>query len=127
MRLALDGDRYSDFVRGRSDAVAVVSQAEVLIMPLIVLAELRAGFRYGTLAQKNEAGLRRFLQSERVSTLWADEATTHVYASLYADLRRAGTPVPLNDLWIAALCVQHDLPLYTRDAHFRRIARLATY
>lgn len=56
--------------------------------------------------------------------LFPDEVTTDIYAALYADLRKAGTPIPTNDLWTAAIVVQHDLVLLTRDEHFNRISRI---
>ena len=68
--------------------------------------------------------LERFLASPRVGVLYADEATTRSYAGLFAQLRRQGTPIPTNDLWIAALAVQHGLALHSRDAHFDSIPQL---
>ena len=103
----------------------VVRAARSIQMPLFVLAELRAGFAAGNQESTNAANLQRFLNSPRVSILLPDEQTTHHYAQLYLDLRRKGAAVPMNDLWIAALAVQHNLVLCTSDAHFDHIARLA--
>ncbi|MCH7813131.1 MAG: type II toxin-antitoxin system VapC family toxin [Planctomycetes bacterium] len=125
MRLALDANRYVDFCRGVDAAVEPVRRAAEIVMPYLVLAELRAGFRCGGRTQQNERVLARFLQSPRVGVLFADEGTTHFYAELFAELRAAGTPIPTNDLWIAALVVQHDLTLLTRDKHFRHVSRMA--
>lgn len=124
LRLALDTNRYCDYVTGVEEALQPVRSAAELLLPFTVLGELRAGFRHGRKARSNEETLSRFLRSHRVNVLWADEGTTHFYAELYAELRRAGTPIPTNDLWIAALVVQHDLVLFTRDAHFDRVARV---
>ncbi|MDP6523235.1 MAG: PIN domain-containing protein [Kiritimatiellia bacterium] len=93
-------------------------------MPLPVLAELRAGFAYGTLAAENERTINRFLDRSRVTVLLPDEQTTFHYGRLYAQLRNQGTPVPTNDLWIAALVVQHRLTLYTRDYHFKHLPQI---
>jgi predicted nucleic acid-binding protein len=60
-----------------------------------------------------------------VQVLFADDATTHQYAALFRQLRRQGTPIPINDLWIAALVVQHGLALCDRDRHFDRLPQLA--
>ena len=125
MRLALDVNRYADFQRGVSDAVTSVRRAEQIILPFVVVGELRCGFRYGTRSRANERVLTRFMARERVSVLWADEATTHIYADLFVELRKSGTPIPTNDLWIAALVVQHDLVLFSRDKHFDHVPRLA--
>jgi tRNA(fMet)-specific endonuclease VapC len=124
LRVALDANRYGDFCRGDEAVVLAVRRAREIVLPFVVLAELRAGFRSGTRARQNERTLGRFLASERVSVLFADEATTHIYAALFADLRRAGTPIPTNDLWIAALVVQYDLVLLSRDQHFDRLPQL---
>jgi tRNA(fMet)-specific endonuclease VapC len=91
----------------------------------VVLAELRAGFAVGTAGRRNETALTRFLNSPRVDVQYADEQTTHHYAGIFAQLRRQGTPIPTNDIWIAALVVQHDLVLLTDDAHFSNLAQLA--
>jgi tRNA(fMet)-specific endonuclease VapC len=68
--------------------------------------------------------LQRFLRKPHVRVLYASDTTTRTYATLYRQLRQAGTPIPTNDLWIASLVVEHGLVLYTRDAHFRRLPQL---
>lgn len=65
-----------------------------------------------------------FLNSPRVEILFADEQTTHHYARLFYQLRKQGTPIPTNDIWIAALVVQHDLVLCARDHHFEHLPQL---
>ena len=125
MRIAIDGNRYTDFVQGAPDAVDVVTYADEIWMPFIVAAELRAGFRGGSRGAENESRLTKFLQKDGVSLLFADTATTHHYATIYVDLRRAGTPIPTNDLWIAALVIQHDLVLFDRDRDFDHVPQLA--
>ena len=124
MRLALDTNRYVDFCRGDSHAVERVREAERIYLPFVTLAELRAGFLCGTKARHNERVLTRFLNSPRVRTLYADEQTTHHYARLFLQLREQATPIPTNDIWIAALSIQHDLPLFARDSHFDQIPQL---
>ena len=124
LRLALDANRYTDFCRGLDAAVGPLRRASEIIMPFVVLAELRAGFRCGERSQHNERVLAHFLQSPRVGVLFPDEGTTHFYADLFSELRQAGTPIPTNDLWIAALAVEHGLTLFTRDKHFDRLPRV---
>jgi tRNA(fMet)-specific endonuclease VapC len=125
LRIAVDVNRYVDFARGVDEAVACLRRAGEILLPFVVLAELRAGFRIGQRAKANEAVLSQFLQSDRVTVLLADEQTTHVYADIFAQLRRAGTPIPTNDLWIAALVIQHDLVLFSRDQHFDALPQIA--
>jgi tRNA(fMet)-specific endonuclease VapC len=125
MRVLIDTNRYRDFCEGREDAVDVVQRARLIHLPFVVLAELRAGFLCGTLARRNEQSLTVFLNSPRVRVLLADEDTTHHFARIFAQLRLQGTPIPVNDIWIAALAVQHDLLLHSRDAHFGCLPQVA--
>lgn len=124
MRIAIDTNRYVDFSKGVSDAVEVIQTVAEVNVPLIVLAELRAGFFGGIRSRENEKNLSRFLGSPRVRVLLPDEETAHHYARLFVQLRAQGTPIPTNDLWIAALVVQHDLELYARDRHFDHLPQI---
>ena len=124
MRLALDTNRYTDLCRGEPSVVELVESADEVWLPFIVLGELRAGFAVGTRGTQNEAGLRRFLMKPGVGILYVDEQTTHHYASVYRQLRKQGTPIPTNDMWIAALVLQHSMVLYARDAHFDALGQI---
>lgn len=124
MKVALDTNAYSDFMRGDASRVHIVRTARQIVLPLIVLAELRAGFAAGNQESANAANLQRFLNSPRVSVLPPDEQTTHHYAQLFLQLRRKAVAIPTNDLWIAALAVQHQLVLCTSDAHFHHLPQL---
>ena len=125
MRIAVDTNAYGAAARGEPRAVALLRAANQVTLPFVVVAELRAGFAAGSAGRRNEAALTRFLGSSRVDVLYPDEQTTHHYASVYAQLRRQETPIPTNDLWIAALVVQHDLVLFSEDAHFAKIPQIA--
>jgi len=125
LRIAIDVNRYVDFVRGQDEAVTIIRRASKIFVPLMVLAELRSGFRHGQRGQANEAVLSQFLQGDRVTVLLPDQQTTHVYADIFVQLRRAGTPIPTNDLWIAALVIQHGLVLFSRDRHFDVLPQIA--
>ena len=125
MRVALDTNRYVDFCRGLPEARDVLQKADRIFIPLIVLGELRSGFLVGTRGPENEQVLNRFLSSPRVAVLCPDEETTHHYARLFRQLRTQGTPIPTNDLWLAALVSQHQLWLYARDRHFDHLPQLA--
>ena len=124
MRVAIDTNRYVDFAKGVPEVVERFRRADEIFVPFVVLGELRAGFASGTRGAENEAGLVRFLNSRRVDLVFADEATTHHYARLFHQLRRQGTPIPTNDLWIASLVVQHELHLFARDAHFDHLPQI---
>ena len=124
MRVAVDTNAYAEAARGQVRTAELLRGASEIFLPFVVLGELRAGFSVGRRGARNEAGLTMFLQSPRVQTLFADEQTTAHYARLYAFLRKNGTPVPTNDLWIAALVVQHDLALMSSDRHFDNLPQL---
>ena len=126
VNVALDTNAYSDFMRGRDNRVRVVRAARSIVLPVIVLGELRAGFVTGHRESANAANLQRFLASPRVSVLSPDEQTAHHYAQLHAQLRERGAPIPTNDLWIASLAVQHDLVVCTSDRHFRNLPQVVT-
>jgi tRNA(fMet)-specific endonuclease VapC len=124
MRLVIDTNAYVAFCRGEDRAVQWFQRATEIAVPFVVLGELRAGFAAGTKTKQNERSLQIFLNSKRVRALWADEETTHHYSRLFAQLRKAGTPVPTNDLWIASLALQYGLYLLTFDEHFLKIPQL---
>jgi tRNA(fMet)-specific endonuclease VapC len=125
MNVLLDTNFYSAFCKGDEQAVRIIQQARKIFLPFVVLAELRAGFLCGTKARKNERSLTLFLNSVRVEALYPDENTTHQFAAVFAQLRLLGKPIPTNDIWIAALAVQHDLVLCSRDKHFDLLSQLA--
>ena len=124
MRIALDTNAYVRLIRGDREIVNRVEESEKIFFPFVVLGELRAGFLGGSRSSENERSLTRFLTSPRVEMLFADEQTTHHYARLNCQLRKQGTPIPTNDLWIAALVVQHDLTLLASDRHFDHLPQL---
>jgi tRNA(fMet)-specific endonuclease VapC len=124
MRIALDSNRYDDLLTGDEDVARIVENAEAVYLPFVVVGELRAGFAAGKRQGENERLLRHFLMKDDVQILFADEQTTYHYASAYVQLRRQGTPIPTNDLWIAALVLQHDLVLCSRDRHFNHLAQV---
>ena len=124
LRLALDTNRYTDLCRGNASVVETVELADEVWLPFVVLGELRAGFAVGSQGPRNEAVLRRFLLKPGVRALYADEQTTHHYAAVYRQLRKQGTPIPTNDMWIAALVLQYSLILFARDTRFDALPQL---
>lgn len=124
MRVALDTNVYVALCRNEPEIVDRLEDAQMVYLPFFVIAELRAGFLKGNRSEQNERSLVRFLNKPEVHSLYPDEQTTHHYTRLYLQLCRQGTPVPVNDIWIAALVVQHDLILCSRDQHFDHLPQL---
>ncbi len=124
MRIALDTNTYTDAARADPKAMDVLQKADEIYLPFVVIAELRAGFSFGTKGKKNEAKLTEFLNTPRVKVLFPDEQTTHHYARVYLHLKNQGTPIPTHDIWIAAITLQYDLILFSNDAHFSHIPQL---
>lgn len=124
MKIALDTNRYVDLCKGVVETVTLLEEAESVVLPFVVVAELRAGFAHGRRQAENEQTLRRFLLKDGVQVLFADDQTTHHYAALFRQLRKQGTPIPTNDMWLAAVVLQHNLVLHDRDKHFDRLPQL---
>jgi tRNA(fMet)-specific endonuclease VapC len=124
VRVALDTNRYVDLCKGLAETMTVLEEAEAVVVPFIVLGELRAGFAHGRRQAENERTLRRFLLKDGVQVLYADDQTTHHYAALFLQLRKQGTPIPTNDMWLAALVLQHNLVLHARDKHFDHLPQV---
>ncbi len=124
MRVAVDTNRLTDLLRGDAQLAERLGACDEVWIPLMVLGEIKAGFHGGTQRHRNEALLQRFLAKATVSVLLPGRETAEHYARIFVQLKRAGTPVPDNDLWIAALALEHDLTLITRDRHFERISQL---
>ena len=123
-RVTLDTSAYSAFMRGHSELKAALEGAEQIHVSPIVLGELHAGFHGGNRRNENERRLRLFLSSPGVSITAIDDETAVAYAEILNFLRNAGTPIPTNDIWIAAGAMQHGLRVLTTDAHYNRVPQV---
>ena len=123
-RLLLDTSGYSAFMRGHPEVVAALQEADEVCLNPVVLGELLAGFIRGKRRKKNESELKTFLQSPRVKILDVNSETAERYAVILNSLWKAGTPIPTNDIWIAASAMQHGLHLLTTDAHYQKVPQI---
>jgi tRNA(fMet)-specific endonuclease VapC len=124
MRVALDTNRLTDLFQGDKALAEWLGGCDEVWIPLVVVGEIKAGFYGGTQQHRNGILLRELLAKATVGVLLPSRETAEHYARLFVQLKRAGAPVPDNDLWIAALVLEHDLVLITRDRHFARIPQL---
>lgn len=124
-RVVLDTSAYSQLRRGHEGILDAIADAAVVLVPTTVLGELHAGFALGSRRTDNERVLDDFLGEPFVAVLPVSADVARRYGEIYASLRRAGTPIPINDVWIAAAAMDAGATLVTFDADFERIAGLA--
>jgi tRNA(fMet)-specific endonuclease VapC len=106
--------------------LTTIDGAEWVGVPAVVLGELRVGFVLGGQRERNEELLSDFLANPVVERLNVDEDVSRHYADIVVDLRRAGTPVPTNDIWIAATAARAGAIVLSSDEHFSAIARVGS-
>lgn len=123
-RLLLDTSAYSALLRGDERAKEELGAAEEVYLTPVVVGELLAGFGGGRRRAENEKTLREFLAEPRVRVAVLDEETSVRYAAVVCGLRDRGTPIPANDVWIAASAMQHGLEVLTADAHYARVPQI---
>jgi len=125
-KVMMDTSAYTAFLRGSPEVKEVVQQADEIVFNPVVLGELIAGFLMGRNERKNRAILKDFLSSPRVIIAEIDEETSERYAVIVQSLRMKGTPIPTNDLWIAASAMQHGLKVLTTDKHYLKVPQIIT-
>ena len=120
-RIVLDASAYSQMRAEEPAAVAYLGQAQSVVIPATVLGELYGAFAAGTKRLQNLAVLDEFLAEPFVAVWPVTPETARRYGEIYHQLRRAGTPIPTNDMWIAAAAFECDGVLLTFDGDFERI------
>ena len=120
--MILDTNALSAFIDGDSKVISVIFRLARVAIPVIVAGEYRFGIAQSRHRSRMEQSFEEFLES--CSILIIDATTTHHYAAIRLDLKRAGTPIPANDVWVAALSRQHSMPVLSRDKHFDRVIGL---
>jgi predicted nucleic acid-binding protein len=120
--LILDTNALSAVADGEASVMELVGGADRVVVPVIVLGEYRFGIAQSRHRVSYEGWLRQWTAA--VEILDIDDRSTHSYSTIALELKRKGTPIPTNDLWIAALCRQHSLPLVSRDKHFDSVPGL---
>jgi tRNA(fMet)-specific endonuclease VapC len=120
-KIILDTNAYARLLAGENDVLEYVASAEVVYMSVFVLGELYAGFLGGTKKRENQAVLTRFLEKPSVKIYNATSETAEIFGVLKNALRQAGTPLPINDVWISAHGLETGSVIVTYDHHFHHI------
>jgi tRNA(fMet)-specific endonuclease VapC len=123
-KILLDTNAYVRFLRGDEKVMAYLARAENIYMSVFVLGELFAGFKAGGKEKQNRQLLERFLLKPTVSVLEATMDTADIFGLVKASLRKSGTPIPINDVWIAAHGLETASILVTYDEHFALVPGL---
>jgi tRNA(fMet)-specific endonuclease VapC len=118
----LDTNALSAFVDGDAGVGEILRRQARAAIPVIVLGE----FRYGIAESRHRSAYEAWLESQlpHFDVLAVTDETAVAYAALRVSLRRSGRPIPANDAWIAALALQHRLPVLSRDQHFDAVPDL---
>ena len=127
MKLVLDTNVYIDYAEGVPETVDIMAtQGEQIYLPSIVLGELEFGFIKGKRQAFNEKKLRQFTDTLNVEVINVNVDVARKYAAIYLSLQRKGTKIPINDVWIAASCMEVGGTLLTRDRHFEVVDQIDT-
>ena len=124
MKLCLDTNAYSAFKNGNRNVMNILENADEVFIPATVLGELYSGFQIGSLTEKNLLELDDFLSKPGISVIAIDKDISFRYGFIVKDLRKQGTPIPTNDIWIAAANMEKGALLLSRDKHFSNIPGL---
>jgi len=122
--MMIDTSAVSAFFQGNEAVAGYFRSADALYLNPVVIGELLAGFMLGRREKKNREALDGLLSSPRVSVIGIDSETSERYATILTYLRKNGTPIPTNDLWIAASAMQHGLKLLTADRHYLKVPQI---
>jgi tRNA(fMet)-specific endonuclease VapC len=120
--MILDTHALSAFVDGDAEVGEILRRESRAAIPVIVLGE----FRYGIATSRHRSAYESWLDHHLpgFEILSVTDETAVVYAAVRVALKQAGHPIPANDAWIAALALEHRLPLLSRDPHFDAVRGL---
>jgi len=124
MRICLDTNAYCQLMRGSTALRKCVEEAESVTVPTVVLGELHAGFEMGAKRDRNRQVLEKFLATSGVYVAEVTADVSERYGLLVKQLKANATPIPTNDIWIAAVSLELGTHLVTYDTHFATVAGL---
>ena len=125
MKIVLDTNIYCDFAEGLPDAVdAMATYGEYIFIPSIVIGELSFGFMKGSRQQFNENKLQQIINRLKIEIIDVNKNVARRYALIYLSLVKKGAKIPINDVWIAACCMEVGGTLLTRYKHFEFVDQI---
>jgi tRNA(fMet)-specific endonuclease VapC len=127
MVILLDTNAYTALLANDTKVANAIKNSSKVILPVIVVAELFSGFKVGIREDYNMQNFEKFLQISNVEIVGIDYSTAIEYANIYKQLKTDGKPIPVNDIWIAAISIQHSAEILTYDKHFGFVKRLKLF
>ena len=124
MRICIDTNIYSALKNGNPKITELLENADEIYIPSIVLGELCAGFQMGSKLKDNMENLKEFIEQPGISVINICESIAERYGALIKLLRESGTPIPTNDIWIAAAALENGARMATFDTHFQVVPGL---
>ncbi|MCH7680554.1 type II toxin-antitoxin system VapC family toxin [candidate division KSB1 bacterium] len=126
-RVLIDTNIYIEAMFGNPEIVQKLQKVDMIGLSAISIGELLAGFKIREKQSEQVSQFEEFLDSPRVELCSVTYSTADFYSEIYLKLRKAGTPIPTNDIWIAATALEHGFRIFTIDKHFQNIVGLAFY
>jgi predicted nucleic acid-binding protein len=123
-RVVLDTNVVRGLFKGQRKIVSTLDNFDEIILPFAVVAELYSGYKVGDRYEKNKKIIDKFVNDNSVLVVFPDSKTLEIYSDFYLYLRKQGTPIPINDIWIAAITYQMSEKLYTLDKDFDNLPQI---
>jgi len=123
-KILLDTNAFTALAYGNEKVREFLSQADKIYLPYVVVAELLYGFKKGNRETKNRAVLKAFEAKLEVTRIYATAETLEIYSEVFLELKNNDTPIPVNDVWIAACAIETGSVVVTFDKHFTNISKL---
>jgi predicted nucleic acid-binding protein len=125
VKLVLDTNIYCDYAEGLPHVVDfLATRGDDIYLPSIVLSELTSGFMKGSRLQFNERKLQEIIKKLKIEIIDVNQNVSRKYAIIYLSLVKKGAKIPINDVWIAASCMEAGGTLLTRDQHFKHVEQI---
>lgn len=125
LKLVIDTNAYCDFAEGVPQTVDILAATgQQLYLPSVVIGELSYGFFKGSRRIDNEKKLNEIIQLLEIQVIDVTRSVASKYGLIYLSLIKKGRKIPLNDVWIAACCMEVGGTLLTRDQHFSHVDQI---